>query len=89
VRYPPLVVSGYAETTKWFFTLLIESSCHWIYQSRVFLIKYTIYSIGLKYLQRNKVAYFGFSVCTAFLYNNCHFRNEAIYNLLSVGFDFY
>jgi len=29
------------------------------------------------------------SVSIASLHNNCHFRNEANYNLLAVDFDFY
>jgi len=56
---PPLppVVYPYAKTAKWLFTLLTSHAGLEI-SVLFFLVRHTVYCIGLKYLYRNKVAYF-------------------------------
>jgi len=66
---PPPPPGGYAETAKWFFTLLTSQASTGYTSSVFFLIKYTVYSIGLKYLQRNKVAYFGMQCVFVYIRN--------------------
>jgi len=86
---PPPPPGGYPEMAKWLFTPLTNQAGTG-YTRPFFLIKLhgTASPIALS---ENIciVTKLHILVCIASLQNNCHFRNEANYNLLAVRFDLY
>jgi len=79
--HPPS--GGYAKIAKWLFTLISQAGTG--LDIPVFFPDQinAVYSIGLKYFNVTKLHIL---IGIASLYNNCHFRNEANFNLLAVGF---
>jgi len=51
--------SGAARKKHWGNDVTLPVLCVTFYVTLCFLIKYMVYSTGLKYLHRNKVSYFG------------------------------